>query len=115
MANNKNRSVISEHDKLILREFLSCNVPKQYFDLDIRGNTKIDFHYNYEEVYDYSDALLRGEEIDLRNNFVGLQSVAINEEFKKILEVLGRRNPVLDEFCEKLTKAIAVIARVAKD
>lgn len=114
MAYNKNRGGISERDKAVLRDFLACSVPKQYFDLDVRGNTKIDFHYNYEEIYDYSDALLRGEEVDLGCNFVGLRSVAVNEDFRKILEVLGRRNPVLDDFCTKLSQAIAVIARVAR-
>ena len=115
MANNKIKGgALSERDKLVLKEFLSCQVPRAYYDFAALGNSKIDFHYNYEEIYDYADALLRGEEIDLRHNFVGLPAVAVNEAFRKTLEVLGRRNPVLESFCDRFSAAILVIERIIR-
>ncbi len=105
---------LTERDKAVLKAFRACRVPNQYFSLDGRGNTKYDFNFNYEEVYDYADALLRGEEISLEHNFVGLRAGAINEDFRKVLEVLGRRDPVLEDFCDKLSQAISVIERAGK-
>lgn len=106
--------VLSERDAKILQDFLSCRVPGKYYELDARGNTKFDFNYNYEEVYDYADALLHGHEVSLRRNFLEQRSVAVNEEFRKILDVIGRRDMTLADFCDKLTAAILVIERLAK-
>ena len=105
---------LSERDKQTLRDFLSCRVPAKYYGLDARGNTKFDFNYNYEEIYDYADALLHGQEVSLRRNFVGLPAVAINEEFRKILDVIGRRDITLSDFCDKLAAATLVIGRLAR-
>lgn len=114
MKNGKSRPALSERERAELSAFLACKVPGRYFDLDGMGNAKIDFHFNYEEVYDYADALLRGEEIDLSCNFVGLRAAAVNEDFRKILEVLGRRDPSIGAFCDSFSRAIGVILRAAK-
>ncbi len=105
---------LSERDKRALRDFLSCRVPAKYYELDGRGNTQFDFNYNYEEIYDYADALLHGQEISLRRNFVGLRSAAVNEDFRKVLEVIGRRDAAMTDFCDKLSEAVAVVSRLAK-
>lgn len=113
MENRKRqKSGVSENGKKILREFLACPVPHKYYGLNVYGE-KFDFNYNYEETYDYADALLRGEEIDLRHNFVGLPSAAVNDAFQKILPVLGRRDPSLEDFCDKFARALEVIERAA--
>lgn len=111
----KHGIALSERDRKVLQDFLSCRVPGKYYELDARGNTKFDFNYNYQEVYDYADALLHGQEISLRRNFLGLRAVAINEEFRKILDVIARRDIALTDLCEKLSEAISVIARLARD
>ncbi len=111
---NKKGIVLSDRDKNTLRDFLACRVPGKYYELDKRGNTKFDFNYNYEEVYDYADALLHGQEISLSRNFLEQRSVAVNEEFRKILDVIGRRDMTLADFCDKLAAAINVIERLAK-
>lgn len=110
----KNVAVLSEGDRACLKAFLSCRVPRAYYDLDARGNDRFDFNYNYEEVYDYADALLRGEGVSLRCNFTGVPAVAVNEEFRKVLEVIGRRDATLETFCDKLSAAIAVIGRAGR-
>lgn len=107
------KATLSQRDRETLKAFLSCPVPKKFFALDGRGNTRYDFNYGYEEAYDYSDALLRGEEISLSHNFVGTRAVSVNEDFCKVLEVLGRRDPDLEEFCGKLSDAISVILKTA--
>lgn len=108
------KTVLSEQDRTVLKEFLACPVPKKFFALDGRGNTQYDFNYGYQEVYDYSDALLRGEEVDLDRNFLGMRAVSVNSEFCKVLEVVGRRDADLEIFCEKLSDAIGVILRMAR-
>lgn len=108
-------SILSGRDREILQGFLSCRVPGKYYELDARGNMKYDFNYNYQEVYDYADALLHGQEISLRRNFVEQRSAAVNEDFRKVLDVIARRDPTLSELCEKLSAAVSVIARLAKD
>ena len=113
MANKKSFE-LSEKSKAVLRDFLNCQVPRAYYDLDARGNTRYDFNYCYEEVYDYADALLRGQEISLNRNFVGAASVSVNDDFKGVLEVLGRRNLTLEDFCVKFADAIQVIMRAAR-
>ncbi len=113
MANRKG-VVLSERDRRVLVDFLSCSVPGKYYQLDARGNTKFDFNYNYQEVYDYADALLHGQEISLRRNFLEQRAVAVNEEFRKILDVIGRRDITLADFCDKLAAATLVIERLAE-
>lgn len=108
------KTVLSGQDREILKDFLACPVPKKFFALDGRGDSKHDFNYSYQEVYDYSDALLRGEDVDLGCNFLGMRAVSVNKEFCKVLEVIGRRDADLEEFCDKLSNAIAVILRMAK-
>ena len=110
----KKSPVLFGRDKDVLREFLSCRVPAKYYQLDARGNTQIDFNYNYQEVYDYADALLHGQEISLRRNFLEQRAAAVNTEFLKILDVIGRRDVTLSEFCDKLAAAIKVIDRFAE-
>ena len=61
---------LSERDKTALRDFLACPVPAKYYRLDAAGNTKFDFNYSYQEVYDYADALLHGQEVSLNRNFL---------------------------------------------
>lgn len=114
MAYHRKQSGITEKDKAVLRAFLDCSVPRQYYSLSERGNLKIDFDYYYEEIYDFADALARGEEIDLNCNFVGVPASAVTEEFRKILDVIARRDPVLEVFCDRFSQAITVIARAAK-
>ncbi len=112
---SKKGTFIGEREKTVLKTFLACPVPAKYYELDKRGNTKFDFNYNYEETYDFADALLHGQEVSLRRNFVGLRAAAINEEFRKILDVIGRRDQTLSDFCDKFSAAIAVIMRLAKE
>ena len=106
--------ILSERDKTVLRDFLAARVPAKYYQLDARGNTKFDFNYNYQEVYDYADALLHGQGISLNRNFLEQRSVAVNEEFRKILDVIGRRVLTLSDFCDKLAAATITIERLAK-
>lgn len=114
MAGRKSVS-LDERDKKVLQDFLSCRVPAKYYELDARGNTKFDFNYNYQEAYDYADALLHGQEISLFRNFLDQRSAAVNEEFRKVLEVIGRRDASLADFCDKLSAAVAVIARFGRE
>lgn len=114
MKGGKNHAALSEKDRADLSAFLSQSVPKPYFELDGLGKGKIDFHYNYEEIYDYADALLRGEEIDLSLNFLGVKSSAANEEFRNLLEVVARRNPAMEQFCDLFRQAISIVLRAAK-
>lgn len=109
----KKQQELSERDKTALKAFRDCRVPRQYYALDARDD-RFDFNFNYQEIYDYADALLRGQEISLRQNFVGLPASAVNEDFRKLLDVVGRRDPTLEDFCEKFSSAIAVIARAAR-
>ena len=111
---NKRGVFLPEKERKILQDFLACRVPAKYYELDGRGNTKFDFNYNYEEIYDYADALLHGQEVSLRHNFVGLRSVAVNEEFRKVLDVIGRRDISLSDLCDKFSAAILVIGRFAR-
>lgn len=106
-------NLVSERDKAVLKEFLAYPVPKQYFSLNERGQSKIDFEYYYEEIFDFADALVRGEEIDLNVNFVGVEASAVNEEFRKILDVLARRDPELEQFCDCFSKAVAIVEHAA--
>lgn len=105
----KKRRELYFRDREILEKFLKTSVPRKFYTLKTSG--RYDFSYSYEEVYDYSDALLRGEEIDLSCNFAGVPASAVNEEFQKILDVLARRSPDLDEFCSIFSKAIGVVLR----
>ncbi len=104
---------LSERDKTALRDFLACPVPAKYYRLDAAGNTKFDFNYSYQEVYDYADALLHGQEVSLNRNFLDQRSVAVNEEFRKILDVIGRRDITLSDFCDKFAAATITIERLA--
>ncbi len=113
MKPSKHRASLNEKERADLSAFLAMKPPKGYFDLDGLGNGKIDFHYNYEEIYDYADALLRGEEIDLGCNFLGLRAVAVNEEFCKILEVVARRNEQLGTFCDLFIRTIKIVGHFA--
>lgn len=114
MNGRKKGYVLSEGDRKTLEAFLSCSVPRRYYELDARGNERFDFSYNYEEVYDYADALLHGQEIKLWRNFNGTRSLAVNEEFRNILPVLARRDGTLTDFCEKFERALDVILRAAR-
>lgn len=104
---------LSDRDRQTLENFMHCPVPKKYFELNALGD-RYDFNYNYEEIYDYADVLLHGQEIDLRHNFVGMPAVAVNEDFRKLLDVLARRNPTVENFCEKCSEAIEVLLRAAQ-
>lgn len=109
-----NRTIyVSPTDRATLKAFLASAVPKKFFALDERVS-HYDFNYSYQEVYDYADTLLRSEEPDLHHNFLGMDAISINKEFRKVLDVLSRRDPELREFCDKLSKAIVVIERRAK-
>lgn len=108
------KQTLKEEDRAALEGFLACPVPKKFFALDNRGNSRYDFNYGYQEIYDYADALLRGEEVSLRSNFLGMRAVSVSEEFRKVLEVVARRDPDLDAFCVKLSDAVAVVLRMAK-
>lgn len=115
MNYGKSRRIeLSEADRETLQAFLDCRVPARYFQLDQRGNERFDFSYNYEEIYDYADALLHGQEISLARNFNGTRSLATSEEFRKILPVLARRDMTLEAFLDKFEQAIAVIVRLSR-
>lgn len=109
----RGRVMLSERDKQCLTEFRACRVPRKYFELDSNGG-RFDFNFNYEEIFEYADMLLHGEEIDARRNHLGLPARALDEEFGKVLEVVGRRDPTLEEFCDKFMAAIAVVRRAAR-
>lgn len=110
----KKAQTLSERDRTVLKTFLDCRVPAKFFDLDARGNSGFDFNYSYQELYDYADALLRGQEISLRQNFVGLAAVSVNAQFRKILDVVARRDATLADFCEKFSLANETVERLAR-
>ena len=101
---------IEINDKKILKEFLNCRIPKGYNALDCKKDSGYpDLMYNYEEVFDYSDALLKGKKICLKSNFIDVESVAVNDDFKAFLIKLGNDDKTMEEFCNKFIKAITVI------
>ena len=115
MQNKKTtKPELTKAEKDALRAFLDCPIPRKYHELDARGHERFDFMYNYEEVFDYADSLLRGETVDLGCNFIEMKSAAVNDEFRNILPVLARRDPAMEDFCDKFGRAISIVVRHAR-
>ena len=98
MQNKKTtKPELTKAEKDALRAFLDCPIPRKY-----------------HEVFDYADSLLRSETVDLGCNFIEMKSAAVNDEFRNILPVLARRDPAMEDFCDKFGRAISIVARHAR-
>lgn len=105
---------IEINDKRTIEEFLNYRIPKQYKALDCKANSFCpDLMYNYEEVFDYCCGLLNGKKIFLNTNFIEVESVAVNDDFKTFLFNLAQNDNSMKEFCEMFIKVITIIQKYA--